>query len=178
MAKRLQNKSSFDVAADASSLESLSFSGFLCIQDQKLKSPPTNSQQIHKQDLEFEFSQSKQESTTTDPSKYSPADLLISNDKILPQAFLLQSKQHPQMNKPRRKGSSPATFIDSERSSDRTGAKEESNKKKREQKEHSTSGSAFGWKLFKSFASPCRECKAATPTVKARTIPRESLKLY
>lgn len=176
MANRLQNKSSFDVAADSDSLESLSFAGFICIEDQKLiKSSPTNSPQVlHKQDSEFEFSQAKQESTTTDTSKYSPADVLISNGKLLPQAFLIQSKT----NKPHRKGSSPVAFTGSETSSDRTGAKEVSVKKIQDEKKQSTSSrSGFGWKLLKSFASPCRECKAATP-VKTQTIPRESLKIH
>lgn len=175
MANHLQNKSTFDVAANASSFDSLSFAGFLCIQDQKPKSP--NSNQIHNEDLDFEFSQAKQESTANDPNKYSPADPLISNGMIMPQTFLLQSKQHPKTNKPHQKGSFPATSVDSKRSRDRTGAKEVSDKQKKELK-HSTSKSGFGWKIFKSFASPCRECKAATPTVKTQTIPRESLKLY
>uniref|UniRef100_A0A803QGL2 Uncharacterized protein n=1 Tax=Cannabis sativa TaxID=3483 RepID=A0A803QGL2_CANSA len=181
MANHPQNKSSFDVAADASSLDSLSFAGLVCTQQQKLMSPSTHSHQVHKQDPEFEFSIAGQESTATDSSMCSPAHLLVSNGKLQQQAFPFQSKQrHSKTNKPHRKGSSPATSNGSKRSSDRTSAIGVSDKHKKEQK-HSTSRSGIGWRLIKSFSSPCRECRAATPatpTINTQTNPRESFKLY
>lgn len=181
MASRLQSKRSFDVAPDNNSSESLSFAGLVCIQDQKLKSPPTNNHRICEQDGEFAFSQTRQGPTVTDRSTYTPADLLISNGKLIPQAFVFQPKQRPKHNHPHQRGSSPATSIAGNRSVAKTGVQEVHDKQKQHRnqvhEENSTSRSGFGWKLFKSFASPCRECKAAKPIVMSQAIPRGSLKL-
>ncbi|GMN50760.1 hypothetical protein TIFTF001_019919 [Ficus carica] len=170
MASLPQSKRSFDSAeADYSSPESISFAGLLCIQDQKLNSPPTHNHRIREQDQDFAFSQTRQDLTAADPSKYTPADLLISNGKLVPQALVFQPKQRPKHNQPRRKGSSPATLTASKRSGDKTDAREVSDKQKQKRnlvkEKNTTSRSGLGWKLFKSFASPCQECKAVKPAV-------------
>lgn len=77
MATHLQNKISVDVAADNGSSDSLSFAGFVSIQDQQSKSPPDISAKQIKKTQKFEFCHTGPGVTATDSIKYSKADLLI-----------------------------------------------------------------------------------------------------
>lgn len=85
----LQNKISVNVAADNSSLDSLSFAGLVCIQDQQMKLPPNNA----KHDREFKFNPPTPDKTAPDQLSQSPADILISNGQLLPHTLLLQARQ-------------------------------------------------------------------------------------
>ncbi|KAG2687654.1 hypothetical protein I3843_09G062500 [Carya illinoinensis] len=148
MATHLQNKISVDVAADNGSSDSLSFAGFVSIQDQQSKSPPDISAKQIKKTQKFEFCHTGPGVTATDSIKYSKADLLIPM-----------------------------------RSDDREGGMSISDKpnhkvRNKAKKECTAASSSFGLKLFQSFLSPCRQCQADTPTVKARTAPGENLKIH
>ncbi|KAB2007439.1 hypothetical protein ES319_D10G030400v1 [Gossypium barbadense] len=55
MGTHKQNRISMDVAADNTSLDSLSFAGLVCIQDQQSKPPPHTAYHSNKDDQEFEF---------------------------------------------------------------------------------------------------------------------------
>ena len=188
MASCLQGKSRSSDEAENSSVDSLSFAGLLSTQDQKLQSPPTMSRhQTRKQHSDFAFCQTGHGIDAADPSKYPPADLLISNGRVIPQAFVFHQKQRPQIdnNQPHWKGSSTARLAQRKRSaSDKRGSKEGSNRQKKNTRNHTkaepnnTSRSGLAWNLFKSFVSPCRECKAVKPAVKTKAMPRESFKLH
>lgn len=186
MENRLQNKISVDVAADARSLDSLSFAGLVCIQDQQWKSASTDTaNQIQKEDSEFEFSQSRPTfKTATAPTNDFPSNLLISDGQLLSQTSLSQSKQHYAINQQHYRGSVPATRNISKRSSCKTGVDTEvSDRQYQEQrnqvkKEQTASKSCFGQKVFESFLSPCRECQAADSTVKAHKLRGENVKLH
>lgn len=183
MAARLQNKISMDTAADSCSLNSFSFSGLLCVQDQQSKSLPTNrANQIHKQGTEFEFGHTTPQSIVTDPIKHYPADLLISNGQIIPKAIVLQSTQHVLTNQPCIKDSVRAACTSSKRSTDNTGGTETAKPNpefgNQEKKENPAPGSWFGQKIFKSFLFPCKECRVSKPTQRGHRIPEENGKLH
>lgn len=173
MATHLQNKISVDVAADKGSADSLSFAGLICIQDQQSKSTPIiSTNQIKEDDPEFEFSHTRPHLTATDPIKYSPPDLLISNGRN-ESCVVTQSSR----------GSLPTTRGRSRRPGDNTGGMRVTFKPNHEvkiqaNKERTAASSGFGRKLFQSFVSPCRQCRAITPTTKAHTAPRENLKWH
>ncbi|KAM3700356.1 hypothetical protein ACB098_05G090100 [Castanea mollissima] len=152
------------------SAESLSFAGLVCIQDQQSQSPNISANQINKQDPEFEFGRSRPDLNATDPIKYFPADLLMSDDKIQPEAFLLQSKRFHLITQ-----SSQDLF--SRRSSDNTSCMKVSDKPNHmvnnQENKHTAERSSFGRKLFQTFLSPCKQCRAITPTVKVHTVPSQ-----
>lgn len=169
MATHLQNKISVDVAADKGSAESLSFAGLICIQDQQSKSPPIiSTNHIKKDDQEFEFSHTRPHLTATDPIKYSPPDLLVSNGRN-ESCIVTQSPR----------GSLPATRGRSRRPGGmKVTFKQNDEVRIQANKERTVASSGFGRKLFQSFVSPCRQCRAITPTAKAHTAPGENLKLH
>ncbi|KAJ7968591.1 Zinc finger, RING/FYVE/PHD-type [Quillaja saponaria] len=183
MAYRPGNNACCDVAADSRSLDSLSFSGFLSSQDQQPK-PPSNNQfsEINKQDSEFEFgdSRGRPNSIAADPIKRSPADLLISNYQIQPQAPIHQPEQSPLTNNT----TSLGTLLSPHSSKRSSYSKEEGQKdcnkphhkmSKEVNKECTAPRSWFGQKVFQSFVSPCRECRAVEPTAKGHTIARKNI---
>lgn len=183
METKLRNKISKDAAADNSSAESLSFAGLVCIQDQQSQSPNISANQINKQDPEFEFGRTRPDLNATDPIKYFPADLLISDDKIQPEAFLLQSKRSHLITQSSQdlllaQDSLPATRSSSRRSSANTSGMKVSDKPNHmvnnQENRHTAERSSFGRRLFQTFLSPCRQCHAITPTVKAHTVPSQN----
>lgn len=178
MENRLQNKISVDVAADTTSLDSLSFAGLVCIQDQQKQSPPNNTaKQIHEQDPEFEFSQSITHSTTTSPTTDPPPDLFISKGQLLPQPHLFQTKQYQAINQQHGKGSVPATRARTNRSTGTEVPGKQYQEQRKQVKEHTAPKLWFGRKLLKSFVSPCRECQVTDSTVKAHKLRGQNAKL-
>lgn len=177
MATKLRNKISKDAAAENSSAESLSFAGLVCIQDQQSQSPNISAKKINKQDPEFEFGRTRPDLNATDPIKYFPADLLISDDKIQPEAFLLQSKRSHLITQSSQ-DSLPATRSSSRRSSANTSGMKVSDKPNHmvnnQENRHTAERSSFGRRLFQTFLSPCRQCHAITPTVKVHTVPSQN----
>lgn len=148
-----------DAAADSCSLNSFSFSGLLCVQDQQSKSLPTNrANQIHKQGTEFEFGHTTSQSIVTDPIKHYPAD------------------------QPCIKDSARAARTSSKRSTDNTGGTETAKPNpefgNQEKKENPAPRSWFGQKIFKSFLFPCKECRVSKPTQRGHRIPEENGKLH
>lgn len=182
MATKLRNKISKDAAPDNSSAESLSFAGLVCIQDQQSQSPNINANWINKQDPEFEYGRTRPDLNATDPIKYFPADLLMSDDKIQPEAFLLQSKRSHLITQSSQdlllaQDSLPATRSSSRRSSDNRSCMKVSDKPNHmvnnQENKHTAERSSFGRKLFQTFLSPCKQCRSITPTVKAHTVPSQ-----
>lgn len=151
MGKGKQNKITVDLAADNSSLDSLSFAGLASIQDQPKRLPVKTT----KQDQDFEF-----DSTVRDPIRSSPADILISNGQLLPHAFLLQSKTQAEMAQTNSKRSD-------QKSRGRPGYLSEANQGKRNKAKEKK----VGFRVFQSFLSPCRTCHATEPTVRVKNIP-------
>ncbi|KAM1792985.1 hypothetical protein ACFX12_036782 [Malus domestica] len=179
MAARLQNKITVDAAADSNSLDSLSFAGLICVQDQQSKClPPTNkANQIHKQDTEFEFSHT--ESIVTDPIKHYPADLLISNGQIVPKATAFESTQRLKTDQLSINGPVRATRTRNKRSSETNGgtevyAKPIPESRNQEKKEKPESRSSLGKKIFKSFFFPCKECQVAKPIKGAHRVSEQN----
>uniref|UniRef100_A0A5B7AJ65 Uncharacterized protein n=1 Tax=Davidia involucrata TaxID=16924 RepID=A0A5B7AJ65_DAVIN len=181
----MPRKMSLDVAADISSGDSLSFAGFVCINDQHLKSqsgqavlPPTkNAPGIQKQDPEFEFGHATLGSTANGPNKDSPADL-FSNGQLLPQALPFQLKHSQVSRHVTFKDLSPPTHSSSRRSSNNESglnkAAREPNSEVRNQanKKRADASQWFGQKIFRSFANPCRNCRALepSPSMKVHTL--------
>ncbi|KAK7837904.1 hypothetical protein CFP56_020598 [Quercus suber] len=182
METKLRNKISKDAAADNSWAESLSFAGLVCIQDQQSQSLNISANRINKQDPEFEFGRTRPDLNATDPIKYFPADLLISDDKIQPEAFLLQSKRSHLITQSSQdfllaQDSLPATHSSSRRSSANTsGMKVSENPNhmvNNQENRHTAERLSFGRKLFQTFLSPWRQCHAITPTAKTHTVPSQ-----
>ncbi|XVF87448.1 hypothetical protein PTKIN_Ptkin18bG0120800 [Pterospermum kingtungense] len=173
MGNHMQNKISMDIAADSSSLDSLSFSGLVCIQDQQSSKSPTKRPYHHNDDQEFEFVSS---TSLHSLNKNPHPDMIISNSHLLPLEFLLkkstQSHAGYKQSRPPSLGSSK-TPIDS-RANNHTKASEKSNQEANGQVKTKQTASR-SW--FQSFVSPCRECRAESPTVKAHAAPRERVKL-
>uniref|UniRef100_A0A5B7AJM2 Uncharacterized protein n=1 Tax=Davidia involucrata TaxID=16924 RepID=A0A5B7AJM2_DAVIN len=188
MATTTPRKMSLDVAADIGSADSLSFAGLVCVHDQHLKSrsghalslaPDNNATRIQKQDPEFEFGQSTPGSTASSPNKDSPADLLFSNGQLLPQAVPFQSNHSPVPRHVSFKDSPPPTrSSSSRRSSDnesglnKASRKPNSEMRNQANKERTTASQWFGQKIFRSFANPCRNCRALepSPSMKVHTL--------
>ncbi|XVF25769.1 hypothetical protein REPUB_Repub13aG0242100 [Reevesia pubescens] len=174
-----------DVAADGSSLDSLSFAGLVCIQDQKSKSPIDRAYQNNKDDQEFEFVSGTPGTSSHCLKKNSHPDMIISNSHLLPLEFLLKPPQSQATNKPGYKQERPP-FLGSSRMPidnhvNHTKVSRESNQEAKNQvKKNTASRSSFGQKLFQFqyFVSPCKECHAVTPTMKAPTAPQESIKFH
>lgn len=164
-----RNRVSKETKANNSSLDSLSFTDLVCIQDQQSESIPTN--QIGKHNHEFEFS-------TAIPSprsitQNSPAVELIPNNHLQLHAFLCQSKQSHVNNMPCYKEKLPSSQDSHGRKVSQTSIHEVRNQAN---KVCTAKSSSFAEKLFRSFVSPCRECHACQPTVKAHIIPQENTK--
>ncbi|GKV47715.1 hypothetical protein SLEP1_g54584 [Rubroshorea leprosula] len=145
----MQNKVSMDIAVNRSSLDSLSFADFVCMQDQLAKSPPaTGLYKISEEDLEFEFRPAPQ-----NLGKFLPADV-FSNSEKPPQAVLTQA-----IGKPRYKNSLPASHISSNRSkgnqNDYIKASAKAHKVRNQaNKDGTAQRSWFGQKLLLSFVAP------------------------
>ncbi|KAK8573010.1 hypothetical protein V6N13_048572 [Hibiscus sabdariffa] len=157
-----QNKISLDVAADhsSSSLDSLSFTSLVCIDpNQHSKFLPGRSssapdQSIQDHDHEFEFT------IPHNSNKKSPSDMVFSGGggHLRPLEFFLKSAQPHASDKKSQKTSEDA----------KNGGQREANGSK----------SWFGRKLFQSLASPCRECRAFKPSIKAPAAPQKRIKLH
>lgn len=170
------------VAADSISPDSLSFSGLVSIQEQsKLPSPnQAKYYQVSKQDPEFEFTSTKQNlNSAVNMMKITPADLLISNGQLQPQALAFQTSQSLIRNPPSSSGPLLATHGSSKKSSGKTGSAmkyhEQLDKASRHtNKESTVTRTRFGQKM-KCFLSPCRDSRAIKPgAAKAQTVSREN----
>ncbi|KAG4971455.1 hypothetical protein JHK85_037876 [Glycine max] len=158
------NKLTSHVADDSISysLDSLSFSGLVCIQDHQPKLPSPNRAKHY---------------------QITPADQLISNGRLQPQALAIQTNQSLLTNLPSSSSSLLATRSSSKMPSGRTDSKmkyhEQLNKaSKHTNKKSTVTRTGFGQKM-KSFLSPCRECQTIKQgAVKAQTVPGENLKIY
>ncbi|KAK9267118.1 hypothetical protein L1049_010609 [Liquidambar formosana] len=193
MATHQAKKVSLDVAADNSSDDSFSFAGLLCIQDQNSKFHSglvnplptlTDASQIQKQDTEFAFGHATPGLATNDPNKNSPADQLFFKGELLPQVFPFQSKQSQVTSHNSCNNTLPATRSISKRSGDNDSGCQDSatrnpNTEVRNQakKKHSAERPSFGWRIFSSLVSPCRECHAVEPSMKEHTVPRNTIKI-
>ncbi|KAA8515227.1 hypothetical protein F0562_018543 [Nyssa sinensis] len=188
MATTMPKKMCLDVAADMGSADSLSFAGLVCVQDQHLKSQPRhvlplppgkNATRIQIQDPEFELGQSTPGSTANSPDKNSLADLLFSNGQLLPQGVPFQSNHSPVSKHVSFTDSSPTTRSSSKRSSDNESGP---NKASRNQtnKDRTTASQSFGQKIFRSFATPCRNCRALepSPSLKVHSSLQGNMKLH
>lgn len=162
MATYLQNKISSDIAADNCSLDSLSFAGYLSIQDQQSTLSPPNRDNGSNKDKQFEFSTATPHTIAHKLNKKTPADTKFSRSQLLPQASLHQLKQSRETNKHDHK-KIPASgtrrrSTDSQKDSTKASPKSNHQFRKKINGEHTVSSSWFGQKLFQSFVSPCREC--------------------
>lgn len=183
MGTHMQNKISMDVAADSSSpdSDSLSFAGLVCIQDQQSKSSTERVYLNNKDDQEFEFVSGTPSTSPHSLKKNCHPDMIIPNSH-LPLKFLLKSAQAT--NKPCYKqsgasslGSSRNTPIDNHADHTKVSHKSNQEGKNQVRKNQTATRPSFGQKLFQSFVSPCRECRAVKPTVKAHVAPQQSIKL-
>lgn len=175
------NKLTSHVEADSISL---SFSGLVSIQDQQPKLPSPNQAkhyQVSKQDPEFEFTTTKANlNSAVDPIKITPADLLISNSQLQPQALAFQTNQSLIPS-----SLSPSLAIPNSRkmSSGKTGSASKYHEKLDKASKHTNMESTvrrarFGQKM-KCFLSPCRNSIAIQPgAAKAQTAPGENFKIY
>ncbi|MED6182336.1 hypothetical protein PIB30_027578 [Stylosanthes scabra] len=167
MASRKGNIHTSYVAADSVSPDSLSFSGLVSIQGQAMLPSPNHAihYQESKQNPEFEFSSTKPELTSTvDTINIAPADLLISNGQLQPQALSSQSSI-------RNQSSSLGSFLATHNSSKKSSGKSGSVMKHQEQHSKASTTRRFSQKM-KCFLSPCRDSQAIKPTAaKAQTIP-------
>lgn len=186
MDTRQGNKLISQVRADSMSMDSLSFSGLVSIQDQqsKLPSPPKHYQyQVTKHDSEFEFKNTKANlNSAVNAIKFTPADQLISNGHLQPQALAFQTTQSFITKPPGSSRSLLATHISSEMPSGKTASpmryRELGKASKHTNKQSTVTRRGFGQKM-KSFLSPCRECQTIKPdAVKAQTVQGENFKIY
>ncbi|MED6183730.1 hypothetical protein PIB30_040364 [Stylosanthes scabra] len=175
MASRQGNIHTSYVAADSVSPDSLSFSGLVSIQGQAMLPSPNHAKyyQESKQNPEFEFSSTKPDlSSTVDAINITPADLLISNGQLQPQALSSQSLTRNQSSS---LGSLLATHNSSKKSSGKSGSvmkhQEQHSKASRHKNNESTTTRRLSQKM-KCFLSPCRDSQAIKPTAaKAQTVP-------
>lgn len=172
MATYLQNKISSDVAADNCSLDSLSFAGYLSIQDQQSTLSPLNRDRgsDKDKDRQLEVSTAAPHTIAHNLNKKPPTVTKISRSQLLPQAFLYQLKQSRATNEHDHKRLSPASgtrrrSTDSKNDSAKTSPRSNHQVRKKANREDTVSSSWFGQKLFQSFVSPCRECHVK-PTMK------------
>ncbi|KAF8039863.1 hypothetical protein BT93_B2160 [Corymbia citriodora subsp. variegata] len=174
MGTRLQNKISVDVAADNSSLDSLSFAGLVCIQDQQTKLPPNNA----KHDREFKFSPPTPDKATPDQLSHSPADILISNGQLLPHTLLFQAQQSQIASRTYSRGSPQETQMNNKNFDKKNkGCTEDIHKTNRgindQATKESTSPSSWIGRKMHCVIFPCRECHATNPIAKAKSKQRE-----
>lgn len=183
------NKPPSKVVTDSLSMDSLSFSGYVSIQDQQqnFPSPPNQAKhfQVSKLDLDFEFTNPKANlNSAVNPIKITPADQLISNGQLQPKAFAFQTTPQSLIINPTSSSRSLlATHISSEMSSGKKGSTMKYHElgkasKHATNKQSTVTRKGFGQRV-KSFLSPCRECKIVKPcAVKAQTVQRENFKIY
>lgn len=166
MATYLQNQFSVDIAADSSSCDSLSFAGLLSIQDLRSMSSQTDAViQIKRQEQEFEFDHITPDSAAQAPSKTCPANISVSRGQLLLQEFLYQSKQVK--HKP---GSKGATRSNNKRLIDGNN----NNTKVSDNQNHKAVSNLSLGQILQSFVSPCKECHAHKPSIKAHTVPQKN----
>lgn len=210
MDTRQGSKLTSNVAADDSiSLDSLSFTGLVSVHDQLPKLPSPNHQAKHyrvsKHDPEFEFTSTKENfNSAVNSIKITPADQLISNGQLQPQAQAFQTTQSLITNPPRSARSQALAFqttrsliasppssrsllaihVSSEMSNGKTGSSMKYHEQLGKAGKHTNKQSTvttrtwFGQKM-KSFLSPCQECRTVKPgAVKAQTVQRENFKIY
>ncbi|KAK7331956.1 hypothetical protein VNO80_28701 [Phaseolus coccineus] len=111
-----------------------------------------------------------------------PADKLISNGQLRPQALAIQTNQILITNPPSSSSSLQATHSSSKMSGGKTGSNMKCNEhnkaRKHIHKKRPEIRTLFGQKM-KSLLSPCQQCWTVEQgAVKAQTIPRENLKIY
>ncbi|KAK7412369.1 hypothetical protein VNO78_03825 [Psophocarpus tetragonolobus] len=163
------------------SLDSLSFSGLVSIQDQQRKPPSPNRAkpyEVSKNDPEFEFTSSKANfNSAVNPIKITPADKLISNGQLFPRALVIQN-QSLTTNPHSSSSSLRATHSSGKMSCGKTGSKMKYHEQlyqasKHTNKKSTVTRTGIGQKI-KYFLSPCRECRTIKQgDVKEQNTPRE-----
>ncbi|KAL3519790.1 hypothetical protein ACH5RR_017939 [Cinchona calisaya] len=153
---------SMDVAADVTSLNSLSFAGMVCIQNQHLM---PREEHVHPVD-HAEKASSEFEFDLAIPKKHYSAD--ISNGQLLKQTILHPANQSQTGKKTRSKSVMWQDQINHGRSditeSSRDRCIRKSNTKVKIGADKKRTSSGFSQKIFKSFATPCRDCRVLQPT--------------
>lgn len=170
-----KNKHSSDAARDSISADSFSFAGLVSIHDQQQQNHPAAPNPKPDPDFEFATIKANLYSTSTNPFKITPADMLISNGQIKPHAISFQPNRsfftNPQVSSLR-----SLLQIDIEQTSSRAKQYHEQLVKSRnlKNKEKTVTKTWFGQKMFRSFVSPCRKCEAEQPgAVNGQTAPQE-----
>ncbi|XP_057430954.1 uncharacterized protein LOC130723833 [Lotus japonicus] len=189
MDTRQANKLTSHVAADNISMDSLSFSDLVCVQDQQPKFPSSNHAkryQVSKHSSEFEFTTTKPNlNSAVNRIKITSADQLISNGQLQPQALPFQTTQCVIINRPSSLSPLQATHISGKMPSGQTITATKYHEKLSKSSKHTTTNkqttvarTGFRQKM-KSFLSPCRECQTIKhDAVKAQTVPGEKIKIY
>ncbi|KAI4296780.1 hypothetical protein L6164_036705 [Bauhinia variegata] len=163
MASHRRNK----LTADICSPESLSFAGL--VEDQQPKKfPPKHIKANKKQSPEFEFvSIATNPTGAANSTKSTPADVLISNGILQPQA-LVKNPPIPL-----------ASFLETHSRPDEHFGSKKKHGQQAPGKEDKQRTSWFGEKMFKSIMSPCRKCKVIQPgDVKAQNAARQHARVY
>ena len=184
MGTRQGNKLAPHVAPDHSisdfSLDSisLSFAGLVSIQDHQQPNPslPNQDQHYHRlnklPEPDFEFATKKADlDSGANPIRIRPADVLISNGQLIPQALPSQPNRSSfKPNPPRSLRTFLATDhnISSRMPSGQTVTAKKYYEPLGKARNHSNGEKAetrtsFGKKVLSSFLSPCRKCKAIQP---------------
>ncbi|KAF5742297.1 hypothetical protein HS088_TW09G00341 [Tripterygium wilfordii] len=174
MALSQQSKICVDVAADNTSCDSLSFTGLVCVQDQKPRNHPKHVKQSDSQDQSFEFSCSAIESLALKSNSNRLSDRLITDLQLLQQQSQPQAKQRRDSSHRSSKGSTPATQM-GESTNFAKGSYKPDNKIRNQAVKSTAPSSGLGCKIFQSFMSPCRNVK---PDVKAPALQRENIKSH
>ncbi|KAL9329369.1 hypothetical protein ACSQ67_004372 [Phaseolus vulgaris] len=178
MGTRQGSKSQSRGGDDSISTDSLSFAGLVSVQDQHPNPLTPNHvthyyHQVSKQDLDFEFSSIKDLSSSANPFKITPADLLISDGKIRP----FQANRPVFSDPPISLRSLLAIdHANAKISSGQTRKYDDQRVKARNHKSKERTRAWFGHKVFRSFLSPCRKCQASQPgAIKGQSVPSEKL---
>ncbi|CAL0309327.1 unnamed protein product [Lupinus luteus] len=172
------NKLTSHVETGSFSPDSLSFSDLVSIQHQQPNFPSSHHAkhyQVSNQNPEFEFSSTKANlNSAVNPIKITPADQLISNGQLKPQALACQTPNQPLV--PGSLSPTPATRNSRKVSRGKTGGAMKYHEKldkasKHTNMESTVKGAHFGQKM-KCFL--CSNSKAITPgTVKAQPAPQQ-----
>lgn len=159
-----KNKST-DAAAENASADSLSFAGLVCIEDQQSKSqnihlsipPPTNnsanSQKSEHIDFEFSSTVSGSIGPVNAMNNNSLPDVSFSNGQLVAQAIPLQTSQS-QANSSRCNN----------KTANESAKKTNTQVRNKANKQGATVSQWFGQKIIRSFATPCRNCRAIQPS--------------
>ncbi|KAI5657134.1 hypothetical protein M9H77_25927 [Catharanthus roseus] len=161
-----------DASADATSGESLSFTGLVCIQDQHLTTPKDYAQLLplaRKASQEFEFRHATTASTTAVLGNNYSAQKMFANGHLQPHAVPIcsdKSRTVKQTSSKRAMQSAQCEISISEikSTSDKCTRKSNTKVRNRIDQIHTSRGKGFGQKIFKSFATPCRDCRTIEPT--------------